>query len=130
MKNSLFGIITSFLLAGVFSTGLLFGQEHPADHSGEPAKAASAEVPVIFCPTMKTGQLCSHGTADALRLSTEKRERWVEAARRYNKAVNVATNQLLKETGPLLSPEEHALLETWFAKGLNPQINRILASKK
>ena len=26
-------------------------------------------MPEIFCPTMKTGQLCSHGTGDALKLT-------------------------------------------------------------
>ncbi len=83
MKNTLFGKSAVFLLAGMFSAGLLYGQEHPAEHSSDPAQAASAEAPVIFCPTMKTGQLCSHGTADALRLSADKRELWVAAARRF-----------------------------------------------
>jgi hypothetical protein len=93
--------------------------------------AAPAEAPHVFCPTMKTGQLCSHGTADRLSLlEGPKREQWVAAARRYNKAVDAATATLMEESKAFLTPEEQKLVEGWFTKGLlNPQINRLLASQ-
>jgi hypothetical protein len=53
----------------------------------------------IFCPTMKTGQICSHGTAASLHLQGPKSEAWVALARKYNRAVNTATEQLFSR-GP------------------------------
>jgi len=115
-------------LIAVFALGVLYAQQHPAEHQQAQTKAAaSAEGPgTIFCPTMKTGQLCSHGTADALALSDAKREAWIAAARRYNQAVDEATKQLQAEAKSLLTPAELAEVERWFAKGLNPQINDLL----
>ena len=126
------------LLAGLFVsivclTGSPFyAQEHSAMTHGKSSSTSTspAEPPTIFCPTMTTGQLCSHGTADALKLSGAKRDRWVEAARRYNKAVKAATKQLQEDVKAVLTPEEQALVQMWFAKGLNPEINRILAAKQ
>jgi hypothetical protein len=133
----------SNLMAWLGVVGLTFGfglsvaraQEHPAGHDHQskvpaapaaPAVAASTESSEIFCPTMKTGQLCSHGTADALSLEGVKREAWIAAARRYNRAVDEATKHLLSDAESLLTPEEKAEVESWFAKGLNPQINQLL----
>ena len=114
----------------VFALGVLHAQQHPAGHQHPAAQtqaAPSSEAPAtIFCPTMKTGQLCSHGTADALALSDAKREAWIAAARRYNQAVDEATKQLQAEAKSLLTPAELAEVERWFAKGLNPQINDLL----
>jgi len=75
---------------------------------------------------MNTGQLCSHGTADTLELSGAKKDAWVAAARRYNKAVDEATKQLQEDAMALLTPAQMAEVERWFAKGLNPQINQLL----
>ncbi len=78
---------------------------------------------------MKTGQLCSHGTADLLKLMGDNRDKWAEAARRYNKAVDAATLQLQQDSKDLLTPEQAAEVQRWFAKGLNPEINKLLLSK-
>jgi hypothetical protein len=113
----------------VFALGILHAQQPPAGHEHSAAQtqaAPSAETETIFCPTMKTGQLCSHGTADALRLDGAKREAWIAAARRYNKAVDEATKQLQADAKTLLTPAERSDVERWFAKGLNPQINQLL----
>jgi hypothetical protein len=96
----------------------------PAQSKAEP----TADPGTIFCPTMKTGQLCSHGTADQLSLEGAKREAWIAAARRYNRAVDEATKHLLSDAESLLTAEEKAEVERWFQKGLNPQINQLLSS--
>lgn len=120
----------------VFALGVLHAQQHPAEHQqAQPAPrslaaggaASSDEGPgTIFCPTMKTGQLCSHGTADTLALSGAKRDAWIAAARRYNKAVDEATKQLQADAKALLTPAQRAEVERWFAQGLNPRINQLL----
>lgn len=115
----------------VLALGALYAQQRPAEHEHQPAPkqaASSVEPETIFCPTMKTGQLCSHGTADTLALSGAKREAWIAAARRYNKAVDEATKQLQAEAKTLLTPSELTEVERWFAKGLNPQINQLLST--
>lgn len=117
--------------------GVLAAQSHAghqAQHAGHamstpkaPAADAST-VPEVFCPTMKTGQLCSHGTADTLKLAEPKRAAWIALARKYNKAVDEATVALLAESKSLLSPEEHLMVQRWFEKGLlNTRINTLLA---
>jgi hypothetical protein len=120
---------------GALTLGTLYAQEHPAGHeqhsagrqSAQPQAAAPATEPnEIFCPTMKTGQLCSHGTADTLGLEGVKREAWIAAARRYNRALDDATKHLLSDADSLLTAREKAEVERWFAKGLNPQINQLL----
>jgi hypothetical protein len=112
-------------------SGLSFAQDH-ANHpqTGQAAPAAAAkEKEHIFCPTMKTGQLCSHGTAAVLGLSDEKNEQWVQIARKYNRAVNAATEQLFKDAEVMLTPQQLELLKAWFAVGLNPEINTLLYGK-
>jgi hypothetical protein len=101
------------------------------DHSKHQAQgqAAAAEEEHIFCPTMKTGQLCSHGTAATLGLTGEKNDKWIEIARKYDQAVNAATNQLFKDAEAILTPQQQELLKSWFAVGLNPEINQILYKK-
>ncbi len=131
MNQKRFRAMSLTLLTGLLVAGLLYAQTDSAKNPTEPSEEAEAslETPTIFCPTMKTGQLCSHGTAAALKLDGEKKERWVEAARRYNKAVDAATIRLLEDAKAVLSPQELALVEAWFAKGLNPEINRILSTR-
>src|SRR5256885_11837376 len=36
----------------------------------------------IFCPTMKTGQLCTHGTTNVLGVSAANSAKWVEIDRK------------------------------------------------
>jgi hypothetical protein len=105
-----------------------------AQHNhGEDASPASPATPApggekeaIFCPTMKTGQLCSHGTAANLHLTGEKEQQWLALARAYNKSVDAATERLLKDAEGVLAPDQLALLKAWFAIGLNPKINELL----
>jgi hypothetical protein len=104
-------------------------QEHQQQAAQPKPTAAQLEEEAIFCPTMKTGQLCSHGTAANLRLTGEKQEQWVALARKYNRAVDTATEALFKDAEAVLNPEQMALLKAWFAVGLNPEINQILYGK-
>ena len=126
------------LMACVGVVGLTLGfglavaqaQEAGHDHEQMSKAAPAAEPDEIFCPTMKTGQLCSHGSADTLGLDGVKREAWIAAARRYNKAVDEATKHLISDADSLLTPQEKAEVERWFSKGLNPQINQLLEAAK
>ena len=102
-------------------------QQH--DHSHHANQAANDEDTAIFCPTMKTGQLCSHGTANVLQLKGEKQRAWIALAQKYNKAVDAATLQLFKDAEGTLTPEQVQLLKAWFAVGLNPEINDLLYGK-
>jgi hypothetical protein len=107
-------------------------QEHDHDHLAHATQSKSgtpAEDNDIFCPTMKTGQLCTHGTTNVLGVSAANQARWVEIARKYNKAVDAATLQLFKDSESVLSPAQLTQLKAWFAVGLNPQINEILGQK-
>jgi hypothetical protein len=108
-----------------------FAQQHNhAEHENHSSSSGSAADDVaIFCPTMKTGQLCSHGTSNVLGLTGAKQEKWVEIARKYNKTVDAATLQLFKDSEGVLTPVQMAQLKAWFAIGLNPQINELLYSK-
>jgi hypothetical protein len=122
------------LLAGVIALVLNFvsyAQEHDhSAHGNQPkSDAARAEEKDIFCPTMKTGQLCSNGTTNVLGLTGASRDKWMTLTRKYNKAVDAATLELFKDAEGVLNPDQLALLKAWFAVGLNPQINQILNDK-
>jgi len=99
------------------------------DHAGASAKAR-ADAPEIFCGHMKTGQLCP-GNAQMFKLSAAQKEQYTQALNKYNKAVGEAQKQFLEDakTKVGLSEAELALAESWFAEGLNPEINKILATK-
>ena len=75
---------------------------------------------------MKVGQVCSHGTAAILGLNAEDTKEWTAWARKYNRAVNEATEQLFKDASAKLNPQQMEVLKAWFAIGWNPQINKIL----
>lgn len=119
------GIRVIVFTIGIASTtvGMLIAQHQHA----APAKPQAAESLEVFCPTMKTGQLCSHGTADTLAVHAEKRDAWIAAVRKYNKAVNEATLQLQTDAKDLLTAEQLAEVQRWFAVGMNPQMNQLLA---
>jgi hypothetical protein len=123
------------MLAAMILSGAVYAQDHSQHQSGTAAPAAattqtkpgSADLEHIFCPTMKTGQVCSHGTAATLGVTgTPQEEQWVAFARKYNRAVNAATEQLFTDAETILSPEQLKSLKAWFAVGLNPQINDLL----
>lgn len=121
-------IALAVAIAGL-ALGTLAAQQH-ADHQQAPPKpaAAAAQPPEVFCATMKTGQLCSHGTASALGLTPAKRDAWLAAVRQYNRTVNEATLQLQTEARATLSAAQLAEVERWFAVGMNPQMNQLLAA--
>ena len=120
-----------------FGFGTIQAQQH--DH-GAPARAAAAkpapstpattaaEPQELFCGTMKTGQLCSHGTTTALGLTQANRDAWLAAVNKYNKAVNEATVALQSEAKGVLSAAQMAEVNRWFAVGVNQQINQLLAA--
>ncbi len=144
MKLRLFAAFNAAVFVALTAIGLLYAQQKPGEHQHEamehqhgsqagamtmPAsKSATDEEPGVFCPTMKTGQLCSHGTSDLLKLSGDNRDQWIAAVRRYNKSVDDATAKLQEDAAKLLTPQQAAEVERWFAKGLNPEINKLLLS--
>jgi len=97
-----------------------------ASMPGMSGQGTDSSVPMVFCPTMKTGQLCTHGSSDALNCAGAQRDRWVAAVRQYNRAVDAATKQLQADAKTILTPEQAKEVNRWFAVGLNPQINQVL----
>ena len=103
--------------------------DHAAPAAARPAAAPAATAehrPEIFCGTMKTGQLCSLGTATLLGLTPQNREAWLTAVRTYNREVNAAITKLQAQAKTTLSPAQIAEVNSWFAIGINPQINQLL----
>lgn len=127
MKRMLLIVLTVGIASA--AAGTFSAQQH-ADHQPAPAKpaATTAQPPEVFCSTMKTGQLCSHGTTAVLGLTAAKQEAWVAAVRKYNRAVNEAIVLLQTEAKATLSPAQLAEVERWFAVGMNPQMNQLLAA--
>ena len=70
--------------------------------------AMAGHPPEIFCGTMKTGQLCSLGTATLLGLTPENREAWLTAVRAYNREVNAAITRLQAQAMP---PEQQPIVD-------------------
>lgn len=127
-------VTTIVLLGGLIALAVniaSYAQQH--DHAVLPnqsnSSASAQKDEDIFCTTMKTGQLCTHGTSVNLGLSGQKQEQWVAFARKYNRAVDAATLQLFKDAEGVLTPAQLTQLKAWFAVGLNPEINKILYSK-
>ena len=120
----------SWLLAfalGSLALAAPSAQEH--DHSAATAAkpaAADEHPPDIFCDTKKTGQLCSLCTATLLGLTPQNREAWLAAVRVYNREVNAAIVKLQAQAKTTLSPAQTAEVNSWFAIGINPQINQLL----
>jgi hypothetical protein len=118
------------LLAALAGGGSAYAQETqpPAQQpSGRASTMTGSQS--IFCGTMHTGQLCSFGTSNVLGVTGETQQQWLQAARRYNRAVEAATQQLFKDAEGTLTAEQMDLLKAWFAVGLNPEINKLLYSK-
>lgn len=114
-------------LVALFVSGTFYAQEHGA---GQHGKADVSEAPEIFCNHRGTGQLCP-GNAEMFKLSGAQKERCEEALNNYNKTVAAAQKQFLADVRDKagLSQAEVALAESWFAVGLNPEINKILSTK-
>jgi len=119
------------LLAFAFGMSA-FGQDLFSQQSNESKSEAAQEdkradgKESIFCPTMKTGQVCTHGTAAILGLKGPDAEEWTTLARKFNKAVDAATLQLFTDAAVKLTPKQMELLKAWFAIGWNEQINALL----
>ncbi len=127
LRNLRAVIVTA--LTAFFAVGTFYAQEH-AEHNAKQAHAKS-DAPEIFCSHLGTGQLCP-GNADMFKLSGPKKQAYLEALNSYNKAVAAASKQFLADakTKAGLSEAELALAQSWFAEGLNPEINKILATKE
>jgi hypothetical protein len=96
-----------------------------------PGAEASAEqkAPEVFCDGLSPGQLCVSNTPKVLKLDEAQKQRWTEAARQYNTAVDAATKQFLKQSKPILSPGQFASIQKWFDAGLNPVLNQVLSTQ-
>jgi hypothetical protein len=133
MKRSNLRVLVTAVLIALFAVGTFHAQEHPAAHQDKMDMSKmkdSSSTPEIFCSRMGTGQLCP-GNAQMFNLSGARKEQYEEALNNYNKAVAAAQKQFLSDAKDKvgLSQAELALAETWFAVGLNPEINKILAAK-
>lgn len=114
-------VAIAVIVLGLSLTTLAAGQR-PA---GQPAAA----VPEVFCDTMQAGALCPTATVGVLKLSGPKAQQWVTAVGKYNAAVMNATKQLKADASSVLTPAQLAELDRWMASGINPEVNRILASR-
>ena len=124
MKRS----IPMTVLVALFAAGTFYAQEH-AEHNAKQTQSKST-APEIFCSHMGMGQLCP-GNAQMFKLSAVQKEQYTQALNSYNKAVAAASKQFLADAKDKagLSEAELALAASWFAEGLNPEINQILATK-
>ena len=113
------------VIAVGLSLATLDARQRPADR--QPAAAAVA--PEVFCDTMQAGALCPTGTVSMLKLSGPKVQQWLDAVGKYNAAVLNATQQLKADAKSVLTPAQIAELDRWMDKGINPEVNRILASR-
>lgn len=111
------------VIAVGLSLATLDARQRPAER--QPAAAA----PEVFCDTMQAGALCPTGTVSILKLSGPKVQQWLDAVGKYNAAVLNATQQLKADAKSVLTPAQMAELDRWMDKGINPEVNRILASR-
>jgi hypothetical protein len=133
MKSFILGWVVMSMLMALLAVGTFYAQEHGTGQQSKmdmPKKAEVSGAPEIFCSRMGTGQLCP-GNAQMFNLSGAKKERYEEALNGYNKTVAAAQKQFLADAKDkvALSPAELALTKSWFDVGLNPEINRILATR-
>jgi hypothetical protein len=106
------------------SLATLDARQRPAQQS-TPAAAA----PEVFCNTMQAGALCPTGTVSILKLSGPKVQQWLDAVNKYNEAVENATKQLKADSKSVLTPAQMSELDRWMEKGINPEVNKVLASR-
>src|SRR5712691_4973468 len=122
-------MITKFRLAiAVIVVGLSLAT---LDAGQRPAarQPSAAPAPEVFCNTMQAGALCPTGTVSVLKLSGPKAEQWLDAVNKYNDSVLKATRQLKADAASILTPAQKAELDQWMDKGMNPEVNRILAAR-
>jgi hypothetical protein len=78
---------------------------------------------------MQAGALCPTGTVSVLKLSGPKVQQWLDLVGTYNDTVEGATKQLKADARKILTPAQMAELDRWMDKGLNPEVNKVLASR-
>ena len=125
-------MVTTFRLGlAVVAVGLslatLDARQAPA--ARQSSAGAVAPAPEVFCNTMQAGTLCPTGTVSVLKLSGPKVQQWLDIVEKYNNTVEGAARQLKKEAGSVLTAAQIAELDRWMDKGINPEVNRILASR-
>ena len=103
----------------------LDARQRPAERR----QSAAAPAAEVFCNTMQAGALCPTGTVSVLKLSGPKVEQWLDAVNKYNDSVLKASGQLKADARKILTPAQMAELDRWMDKGMNPEVNRILASR-
>ena len=113
------------ILVLALSLATLDARQRPAQRQ----QSAAAPAPEVFCNTMQAGALCPTGTVSVLKLSGPKVQQWLDVVGKYNDAVENATKQLKADAGKILTPVQIAELDRWMEKGINPEVNRILASR-
>ena len=91
--------------------------------------AAVAPAPEVFCNTMQAGTLCPTSTVSILKLSGPKVQQWMDAVNKYNAAIDNAAKALKAESKSVLTPAQMTELDRWMDKGINPEVNKILASR-
>jgi hypothetical protein len=78
---------------------------------------------------LQAGALCPTGTVSVLKLSGPKVQQWLDLVEKYNATVEGATRTLKADARNILTPAQMAELDRWMEKGLNPEVNRLLASR-
>ncbi len=114
--------VCGLVLAFATGAGVLLAQGQ------SPKQQAEQKAPEVFCDGLSTGQLCLSNAPKVLKLDDGQKQRWTEAARQYNKAVDAATKQFLEQSKPILSPAQFASMQKWFDTGLNPVLNQVLST--
>jgi hypothetical protein len=123
-------MITNFRLTiAVLVVGLSLATLDARQRPAERQQPAAASAPEVFCNTMQAGALCPTGTVSVLKLSGPKVEQWLDAVNTYNDSVETATKRLKADARKILTPAQMTELDRWMEKGLNPEVNRILASR-
>jgi hypothetical protein len=120
--KTMFRVSVAVLVAGL-SLATVHAGQRPA------SQAAPAAAPEVFCNTMQAGALCPTGTVSILKLSGPKVQQWLDAVNKYNAAVEAAARQLKADAKPVLTAAQQSELDRWLEKGINAEVNKLLASK-
>ena len=123
--KTIFRLSIAVFVAAMSLATLDAGQRPAAQSSSAPAVSA----PEVFCNSMQAGTLCPTGTVSVLKLSGPKVQQWLDIVNKYNEAVESATKQLKADSKSVLTPAQTRELERWMEKGINPEVNKILASR-
>ena len=115
--------VCGLVLAFATGAGVLLAQGQA------PKQQVEQKAPEVFCDGLSPGQLCLSNAPKVLRLDDAQKQRWTEAARQYNKAVDAATKQFLEQSKPILSSGQFASMQKWFDAGLNPVLNQVLSTQ-